>query len=144
MTRLRTYVSLTQTERAVVLRSLALLPCVAVLVRTCGLARATSVLARAARCVRAGPDALTPADIARLVNAAASLLGNHCLPRALVLWHFLRGRGTQAEVRVGVAKRPDGSLDAHAWVECDGIPVNQDEDVSLRFAPFGRALPPGA
>jgi len=36
-------------------------------------------------------------EVARLVHAAASMLGVPCLPRALVLAHLLQCRGTPAE-----------------------------------------------
>lgn len=42
-----------------------------------------------------------------------------CLKRALVLSWLLGRRGTQTELRMGVA-RHDGSLKAHAWLNLDG------------------------
>jgi hypothetical protein len=34
--------------------------------------------------------------------------------------------------------REDGELRAHAWVELNGVPLNDDHDVALRFPPFER------
>lgn len=42
-----------------------------------------------------------------------------CLKRALVLSWLLGRRGTQTELRMGVA-RHDGSLKVHAWLNLDG------------------------
>ena len=42
-----------------------------------------------------------------------------CLKKALVLSWLLGRRGTQTEVRIGVA-RHDGRLKAHAWLNYDG------------------------
>ncbi len=42
-----------------------------------------------------------------------------CLKKALVLSWLLGRRGTQTEVRIGVA-REEGRLKAHAWLDYDG------------------------
>jgi hypothetical protein len=136
LSRLRKYLALTPAGRAIVLRGLLLLPVVAVLLRARGMARTTALLERLARRAEDDSDALAPQEIARLVHAAASILGAPCLPRALVLSHFLRCRGTPAEIRLGVAKLADGKLSAHAWVEIDGLPLNDGADVCGRYATF--------
>jgi hypothetical protein len=46
-----------------------------------------------------------------------------CLRRSLVLTALLRRRGLPATVRFGV-RRAAGLLEAHAWVECDGVAVD--------------------
>ena len=56
-----------------------------------------------------------------------------CLSRSLALWYLLLLQGVRTELRIGV--RPGGApLDAHAWVEHDGRPLNDDEGVAHRFA----------
>mgnify|MGYP000718269785 CR=1 FL=1 len=45
-----------------------------------------------------------------------------------------------AELRLGVRKAPD--LEAHAWVEVAGRPVNDDDDVRRRYAAFDRSAVP--
>jgi hypothetical protein len=89
-----------------------------------------------------------PADVtaarasARLVAAAArfSPFPSSCLSRSVVLWRLLQRRGIPAEIRIGV--RPGGSpLDAHAWVEVEGEPVNDSADVADRYAVFDDVLP---
>ena len=49
--------------------------------------------------------------------------GGTCLAQALVAQQMLCCRGYAARVHVGVAKRVDGRLLAHAWVESDGTVI---------------------
>ena len=140
MRRLQKYLALTPAGRAIILRSLLLLPMVAVVLRARGMARTTALLGRLGRRAKRDPGALAPQEVARLVHATASILGARCLPRSLVLWHFLRHRGMSAEIRLGVSKLAYGNLSAHAWVELDGLPLNDGADVFERYA----ALPSSA
>jgi hypothetical protein len=57
-----------------------------------------------------------------------------CLPRAMTTWFLLRRLGIDSEIRFG-ARKEDGELEAHAWVECAGVALNE-QDVELRFLPF--------
>jgi len=132
--RLQKYLALTPAGRAIVLRSLLLLPMAAVLLRARGMARTTALLGRLGRRAERDPGALAPQEIARLVHATASILGARCLPRSLVLCHLLRNRGIPTEIRLGVSKLADGKLSAHAWVELDGLPLNDGADVFERCA----------
>lgn len=134
MRRLRKYLALSPAARAIVLRSLFLLPLVAALLRVRGMERTRAWLARIGPLALGDASALTPGEIASQVYAAASLLQAHCLPRSLVLWRFLRDRGASTEIRLGVAKRADGNLSAHAWVEFDGSPLNEGADLFERYA----------
>lgn len=137
MRRFRKYLALTPAGRAIVLRSLLLLPVVAVFLRTRGMARTMAWLGRRRQRHGGGdPCGLPPQDIARLIDAAASLLRVWCLPRSLLLWHFLRARDTAAELRFGVARPERGGLRAHAWVELDGVPINDRADVIKHYAPL--------
>lgn len=131
---LRKYFALTPAARAIILRSLLLLPAVALLLRARGMARTAAVLERRKQCAKYDLPAIAPHEIARLVSAAASFLGVHCLSRSLVLWHQLRVSGRSPEVHLGVSKLADGSLSAHAWVELNGIPLIDSIDISERYA----------
>ena len=134
MKRLRQYLELTPAGRAVVLRSLLLLPAVAALLRVRGMAHTTALLKRQERRGEGDLGAITPREIARIVDATATLLRTKCLPRSLVLWHFLHRRRASAEVRLGVSKLTEGGLAAHAWVELDGIPLNASSEVLAHYA----------
>jgi len=53
---------------------------------------------------------------------------------------MLRRRGVASQLRIGV-RINQGILDAHAWVEYAGTPVNDREDVGEQFSPFAEILP---
>jgi hypothetical protein len=63
-----------------------------------------------------------------------------CLIRSLSLVRALQSRGIQTELRIGV-RLESGKLDAHAWVEYQGVPVNDRHDIGARFAAFAQPLP---
>lgn len=81
-------------------------------------------------------------QIARLVAAASrhGLYGGRCLERSVTLWWLLRRRCIPAELRIGVRKQGD-RLEAHAWVEHLGRPLNDPQDVERDFLPFRPILP---
>ena len=76
------------------------------------------------------------------VNIAArhSLFPATCLTRSLLVGWQLRRRGVASKLRIGV-RLTQGMLDAHAWVECEGVPVNDSPDVNAQFASFGNLIP---
>ena len=133
MRRLQKYLSLRPAGRAIVVRSLLLLPIVVLLLRTRGVARTRAGIEYLGRRTEGDSALLAPREIARLVDAAASFLGAQCLARSLVLYHLLRHRGIAAELRLGVSKLANGKLIAHAWVELDGLPLNDGADVGERY-----------
>ena len=47
--------------------------------------------------------------------------------------------GIAAELRVGIGKTAP-QLEAHAWVEVDGAPLNDAADVAARYPPFAGSL----
>lgn len=63
-----------------------------------------------------------------------------CLSRSLVLVWLLKRRGVQTQLRIGV-RLNDGKLDAHAWVEHGGLPVNERQEIVDRYVSFPH-LPP--
>ena len=76
-------------------------------------------------------------NITRLLSAAASHLfvRTNCLEQAMALSYVLRRRGIPAELRFG-ARKDSPRLEAHAWVEHLGIPLNEDRGEHLHFLPF--------
>lgn len=76
-----------------------------------------------------------------MINIAArhSPFPATCLTRSLLLCWLLRRKGVDAQLRIG-ARLTDGTLDAHAWVEHTGVPVNDRQDVSTQYAPFNGAV----
>jgi len=86
--------------------------------------------------------------VARIVTIAAGSgpVRATCLRRSLLLWWLLRRDGIETFVKVGVHRGENGALDAHAWVEYRGRPLNDTDDVADRFIPFERdfGAPPEA
>ncbi|MRD46815.1 lasso peptide biosynthesis B2 protein [Caenimonas koreensis] len=82
-------------------------------------------------------SALAPIDLGRLIDMAArtSPVPSTCLTKSVLLCWMLRRRGVAHELIIGV--RPgEAGLQAHAWVECEGSPVNDQGDISSRFHPL--------
>jgi hypothetical protein len=69
----------------------------------------------------------------------------NCLKRALVLGWFMRRRGIPCEIRIGTRKETgllgeESGFSAHAWVESDGVVVNDHDGIGEHFAPFHESL----
>jgi hypothetical protein len=73
------------------------------------------------------------------VAARYGLCRGNCLSRSLTLWWLLKEQGIESEVRVGVSG-PSGRFEAHAWVECQGVVLNDRQDVDEVFAAFDQPL----
>jgi hypothetical protein len=80
---------------------------------------------------------------ARMVHRAARyhIRQFNCLPRSLALWWLLRRQGIIADLRIGTCRQGD-RLEAHAWVEFEGSPLNDYADVYERFATFDQVIMP--
>jgi hypothetical protein len=130
-------------ERLVLLQAMLLLPLFWAALRVIGLSRLHSWVTRTPLAAGAPRLDVDPAAIGALINSA----GNHvpfpstCLTRSLLLNWLLRRRGMRSEFRIGV-RMTDGRLDAHAWVEYEGRPLNNAQDVAERFAAFEGQLSP--
>jgi len=134
-------------ELWVLLQALFLLPLVVLGLRLKGFKSVQSTLANQlpAGGVSIQNNTLSQAHIiARMVKAASvhGLYSATCLPQSLLLSWFLKRRGITADLCFGVNKT-ETQLEAHAWVEVDGIPVNDTQDVRERYAPLGRPVVSG-
>ena len=98
-------------------------------------------------CVHPSPHPASAAEIADaqvLARLAASAGRNAmgeatCLRRALMLHGWLRRKGLEPALHLGVPKdAAPGALRAHAWVELEGVPL-LESDVGYR--PFVPASP---
>lgn len=66
-----------------------------------------------------------------------------CLVRALSLGWYLARLGIPFVVRIGVPAQKyrvtgfdNGDFSAHAWVECDGVVLNDRQDIANEFTAF--------
>ena len=147
MNRWRRVRQLTLADYCLLGQSVCLLPLAAAGLRCAGYNWCRSTLARAVPCRPREPhlqDEPEARRIARLVNVVARRMyfGPTCLHRSLVLWWLLRRRGIDAALTFG-ARMEGGQFHAHAWVELLGRPLNDVDDIRLRFQAFEPAKAAG-
>lgn len=125
-------------ETFLLAQALLLLPINVLGLRVLGFRRWQSVLEHRLTNQRTDADVTTAQGIARVVNiAAAQMFRAVCLPRSMTLWWMLGRRGIASELRIGVRKEAD-IFTAHAWLECQGIILNDSAEVRTDFTPFAR------
>ena len=131
---------LSREERRLLRQALVLFPLVTISLHLCGMKRTQSFLSRLIRNSRAFPPASTEPQLwktVRMVRIAHRYNASwaSCLRHSLVLWCLLRRQKIEADLRIGVG-REEGAFAAHAWVEHQGMVLNDGEDVHERFAAF--------
>lgn len=82
-----------------------------------------------------------PWMIARMEAAAARHIPfeTNCLEQSLALWWLLRRRGHPADLRIGVRKDA-GKLEAHAWVEANGVVLSEPGNAHTHFVALEGAV----
>lgn len=93
---------------------------------------------------RAGGESVAPARLAyhvdRILQRGFWIWRHSCLRRAAVLAYLLRRAGHDARVVIGVRRSETGTLEAHAWLACDGRePYLEPSDSVATFQPLSRA-----
>lgn len=108
-----------------------LLPCVDIALRTAGLKRTQRWLLGPSRPISGmGYSSVDIAHAHRLAELAAIAGANGfyrttCLRQALIVQYWLHRRGLPVRLRIGALKNVDGTANAHAWVELDGVALAQ-------------------
>lgn len=131
---LRKLFRLSLAEQLLLTQAAVLLPAVRVALRFTTVARLESIktawLPVAAR--------LPAETMARMVQIAADhgIYRARCLEQSLVLRYFLQNRGIDSQILFGTRKE-DGRVSAHAWVEVNGVPLNDLTAVRQQFSPLG-------
>lgn len=59
-----------------------------------------------------------------------------CLPRSLAAQHLLLRNGYPAQLKIGVTRLSDGTLHAHAWIECGGKTLLDEVEALSHFTVF--------
>jgi hypothetical protein len=79
----------------------------------------------------------------RMVKAAVHYSLGHpsCLEESLTLWWLLARQGISSELRIGIRKQAE-KFEAHAWVERDGLALNEPEAKHRHYAAFDADFPP--
>ncbi len=83
------------------------------------------------------PAAQVVQTTCRMVKAGAhyGIARPTCLGESLTLWYLLQKQGVPAALRIGVRKVSE-KFEAHAWVECAGAALNQQEEPHQHYAAF--------
>ena len=135
--KLEKFAALSWSERRTLQTAIVLLPLFWLGLQCFGLRRLQAWLQRPLPATDASLSTAEIARIAALVNSAAGLapIPATCLTRSLLLGWMLQRRGVPSQLRIGV-RMNQGKLDAHAWVEYAGVPINDQPDVGQQFAAF--------
>lgn len=142
---LRRFSALERPAQTLFLRALVMLPLVGLSLKLRGFdaTRLTLRKALSRATLRTDSDSLNTqiALAAHMVNAADrhGLVHPSCLVKSLTLWWLLGRQGITSELRIGVRKE-GGNLEAHAWVEREGIALNEPEERHHHYAAFDASL----
>jgi hypothetical protein len=136
----RRFAALPEEERRLVREAAVRLTAAWVGLRVMGFQR-MRVRAESVRHANYGGDGSAELSVARMVTRAEESAARHlffrpnCLVQSLALLRMLRTRGIDAELRLGARSRA-GRFEAHAWVELDGIALNDATETGAAFVPF--------
>lgn len=126
--RLRSFGALTSGDRALALRAILWLGVMRMALPRVSLERLRAWIdERASR--RAEPPSVSAREIRRAMSRAERTLpGATCLARSLAAELLLRSAGHATRLSIGVANATERELplDAHAWIESDGVVVAGD------------------
>jgi hypothetical protein len=142
---LRRFSALERAAQTLFLRALLMLPLVglSLKLRGFGVTRSTLRKGLSSAASRTDPNSLNNqiALTAHMVNAADrhGMFHPSCLVKSLTLWWLLGRQGISSQLRVGIRKEA-GNLEAHAWVEREGIALNEPEERHHHYAAFDAAL----
>lgn len=126
------------------LRALLLLPAVSLSLKLRGFQATRATLQKVLSAFAPQPrsDAVSQSVTltARMVNAADhhGLFHSSCLAKSLALWWLLARQGITSSLRIGIRKEND-KLQAHAWVEREGLALNEPEEQHRHYAAFDAA-----
>jgi hypothetical protein len=118
-----------QQKSQLVLLAIAL-PATGALIRLLGFQKAAKACARMGGQAPLRPSSAQDLEDAQAFARLAAVAGRHgpvtttCLRQSLVVRAWLRRRGLDAQLKIGVRKN-GAVMDAHAWVELDGVPLAQ-------------------
>jgi hypothetical protein len=142
---LRRFSALERTAQTLFLRAAVMLPLVGLSLRLRGFEATRATLRKT---VSQATPPLTSDSVkkqialaAHMVNAADrhGLVHPSCLVKSLTLWWLLGRQGITSQLCVGVRKQ-GGNLEAHAWVEREGMALNEPEERHCHYAAFDAAL----
>jgi hypothetical protein len=136
---------LSRPERRLLLKAFIILPLISLGLRLLGLQRLQTVLSRLGSGKKEATNEETALAKCQITARLVSIASRHgfyratCLPRSLALWWLLKSQGIECDMRFGVRKN-EGGLDAHAWVEYLGRPLDDSQEVHENFSAFEKKI----
>jgi Transglutaminase-like superfamily len=143
--RFRRFSALERPAQSLFLRAMVLLPVVSLSLRWRGFRATQAALQRLISSSKEEKDCSNAGERAKLtahmVYAAEreGLVHPTCLALSLTLWWLLERQGIASHLRVGIRKE-NGKFEAHAWVERDGVALNEPEEHHHHYAAFDAAF----
>jgi len=128
--RLKGWLRLGWNERLLLPGLAVLLTTIHVLIALFGYAPTRRWLERFSHNPRPRPSRSHELNAARRLAEMAAIAGRNglvdatCLRQSLMVYYLLRRKGLAPSLKIGV-RTDDGRLDAHAWVELDGVPLDK-------------------
>jgi Transglutaminase-like superfamily len=141
---LRRFSALARPAQRLFVRAVMVLPLVSASLRLRGFETTRSILAKTLSPPAARRDSTVVEKsvlTARMVNAADrhGLVHPSCLAKSLTLWWLLGRQGIDSHLRIGIRKE-HGKFEAHAWVEREGVALNEPDEPHRHYAAFDAAL----
>jgi len=139
---LRRFRTLEPPARGLFLRAAALLPLISASLGLLGFRKTQKFLQKFLPASNCTPDRSAAAELTvRMVRAAVrhSLVHPTCLEESLALWWLLKRQHIACDLRIGVRKDSE-KFEAHAWVEREGMALNEPESLHTHYAAFDSAL----
>jgi hypothetical protein len=141
--KVKTAMNLVGEARSLFLLSYILLPLIDLSLRLRGVRETTTTLAKLcpARKAEQTVEWSEIRQIVRMVKLAAKYSPPWitCLRKSLVLWYLLRRKGIETELQIG-SRLNDGKFEGHAWIEYQGIVLNDNPSVRESFVVFKQPL----
>jgi len=130
-------------QRKLVFRAMAFLPLTEFGLRVMGFRRWKRLVEHFSPPVprRQIPEPATQLEMAERITRAARSAERHgpgtpnCLERSLTLWWLLRREAIEGELHIG-ARKSESRFEAHAWVELDGVVLNDSPNVHKHYERF--------
>jgi hypothetical protein len=135
--------ALSWTDRTLLLQAACALVVTAPLVRVFGIRRLTARFGQSLPPAGRAPVAARDVGRARTIARMVAMASRHtvgpstCLHRSLTLWWLLGRHRIPSDFVLG-ARKEEGGLAAHAWVEYRGKAINDDPDVVSGYLVLSR------
>lgn len=139
--KLARFMVLRSQEKFVFVSAAVLMPLMCLALARMGLARSIAWMEAPTRAARARPAVSEMRALGQLVNLAAahSPGASSCLARSMYLKWLLLRRGVECQLQIGV-RMTAGVLEAHAWIEYQGEPINDRRENCQSFSSFNKPI----